>query len=544
MLREFEQYADGNLKLTVIDPLPFSEEEDRAAAFGLQAINLGTTPDPIYLGIAGTNSVGDEEVISFLDPNKESFLEYDLAKLIYTLATPDKPVIGLLSSLPLTAGFDPATQQMREPWIIAEQMQQLFTVQSLSPELESIGDDIDVLMVVHPKDLSPATRYAIDQFVLGGGRALIFVDPYAESDAAPPPMPGMPPMGGGSSELNDLLGAWGVRVPSETVIGDERFALTVSGLGNRPVRYLPLIGVDETGLNKEDVTTATLRNINLGFPGYIELLENPAATVTALIESSDRAGTLASAGLAMLQDPDAVRDAFTPTGESYLFAARLQGTVPSAFPEGPPPKPDADPAADASSGHLAESSQPINVILVADTDVLTDRLWAQTQNFFGQRLTTAFAGNGDFVTNALDNLTGSSDLISIRGRAAYTRPFTKVQDLRLEAEAQFRLREQQLQQQLNDTEAKLAELQASREDSSALILSPEQEAELERFREQRLQIRKELRQVQRELDQSIEDLGTTLKIINIGLVPLVITLLAIALLLIRRQRRSDAVSGG
>ena len=240
----------------------------------------------------------------------------------------------------------------------------------------------------------------------------------------------------------------------------------------------------------------------------------------------------------MLQDPDAVRDAFTPTGESYLFAARLQGTVPSAFPDGPPPKPDADPAADAAGAHLAESSQPINVILVADTDVLTDRLWAQTQNFFGQRLTTAFAGNGDFVTNALDNLTGSSELISIRGRAAYTRPFTRVQDLRLEAEAQFRLREQQLQQQLSDTEAKLAELQASREDSSALILSPEQEAELERFRDQRLQIRKELRQVQRELDQSIEDLGKTLKIINIGLVPLLITVFSIGLVWLRRQRRA------
>ena len=541
-LREFAQYADGNLNLTVIDPLPFSEDEDRAAAFGLQAINLGNTPDPIYFGIAGTNSIGDNEIITFLDPSKESFLEYDLAKLVHTLSNPKKSVIGLLSGLPITAGFDPQTQQMRPPWVIAEQMQQLFELRTLPNELETVDEDVDVLMLVHPKELSAQSRYAIDQFVMRGGRALIFVDPYSEADAQPPAMPGMPPMGGGASELNDLLSAWGVQVPPGLVIGDDRFALTVSGLGNRPVRFLPLIGLDRTGLAEDDVTTATLGNVNLGFPGYIETLAEAAATITPLMTTSDLAGTLPAASLAMLSDPAVLREQFSASGETYVLAARLQGELPSAFPNGPPPTPSSEMQDPATSGHLASSSTAVNVILVADTDLLTDRLWANTQDFFGQRLTTAFAGNGDFVINALDNLTGSSELISIRGRAAYTRPFTRVQDLRRQAEDQFRLREQQLQQQLEEAETKLAELQASRQDTSALIMSPEQEAELERFRDQRLQIRKELRQVQRNLDQSIEDLGTRLKVINVALIPLLITVFSIGLLLLRRQRRNSSAA--
>lgn len=538
MLQEFVQHADGRLNLTVVDPVPFSEEEDRAAEFGLQGINLGNSPDPIYMGIAGTNSVGDQQIIAFLDPAKEAFLEYDLAKLVHTLAQPDRPVIGLLSGLQMTAGFDPASQRMTQPWIIMTQLQQLFDVRTLPLTTDRIDDDVDVLMIVHPKDLEPGTQYAIDQFVMRGGHALIFVDPYAEADAAAPPMPGMGMPMGQPSDLNRLLEAWGVRVGTDTVVGDDRYALSVTGLGNRPVRYLPLIGVDQGGLDADDVITAGLPSVNFGFAGHIETLPEASVQVTPLVQTSDLAGTLPVGSLALLQDPAALADAFTATGERYTLAARLQGTVPSAFPDGPPPQPDAGPGEAAGQPeHLSESNGPVNVVLVADTDVLTDRLWARQQDFFGQTLTQAFAGNGDFVSNALDNLSGSSDLISIRGRATYTRPFTRVQELRREAEARFRVTEERLQQQLNDTEAKLAELQSSREDRNALILSPAQEAELERFREERLRIRKELRQVQRELDQSIEDLGTRLKIINIGLMPLLITVFSIGFVWLRRQRR-------
>ena len=538
MLQEFEQHADGRLTVTVIDPLPFSEQEDRAAEFGLQSINLGASPEPIYFGIAATNSIGDQEIIPFLDPSKESFLEYDLAKLIYALSEPEKPVIGLLSGLQMTAGFDPATQQMTQPWIIADQISQLYELRQLPKDLDRIDDEIDLLMVVHPKDLTDKTLYALDQYILGGGHALLFVDPYAEADRSPAPTPGMPPMSG-ASNLNRLLEAWGVSIDPEHVVGDDRFALTVTGLGNRPVRYLPMFGVDRTGMDQDDVITAGLSNVNLGFPGHIEVAEDATATVTPLLQSSDLAGLIPVATLAFMQDPDSIRQNFAPADHRLVLAARIQGEVPSAFPDGLPAPPGSDPGAETTPDEgLRKAAQPINVVLVADTDLLTDRLWAQVQNIFGQRLTTAFAGNGDFVVNALDNLSGSSALISIRGRATYTRPFTRVEDLRREAEERFRSTEEGLQQQLQQLESRLAELQANREDSGVMILSPEQAAELERFKEERLRVRKELRKVRRELDQSIEDLGTWLKVINIGLMPALITILVLVMLGVRRRHRS------
>lgn len=534
MLREFSQHAGGKLKVTEVDPLPFSEEEDRASQFGLQSIRLDTTPDPVYLGIAGTNSVGDEETIPFLDPSKESFLEYDLAKLIYTLANPKKPVIGMMSGLPMNAGFDPQTQQVRPPWVISSQIRQLFEVRELEPTVSAIADDISVLMVVHPKNLSDQTLYAIDQFILRGGRAMLFVDPYAEADpgGADPNDPAAAFTARRNSSLSRLLDAWGVSIAEDKFVGDDRYALQVMGPGQRPVRAIGLIGVDKEGLDPSDVVTANLNNLNFGFAGYITRKENAAATLTPLVQTSELAGPLSATGLGFMMDQEMLRRDFNPTGERYTLAARLSGKVPSAFPAGAP----AGAPTEGAKPHLAAAENPINVVLVADTDLLTDRLWVQQQNFFGQRLTSAFANNGDFVVNALDNLAGSSDLIAIRGRATFSRPFIRVQELRREAENRFRLTEERLKRELQETEQKLTELQARREDRNAMILTPEQEQELARFRDQRLAIRKELRQVQRNLDQDIENLGTWLKVINIGAMPVAISVISLALLAVRRRR--------
>ena len=282
--------------------------------------------------------------------------------------------------------------------------------------------------------------------------------------------------------------------------------------------------------------TGNVGSLNFAYPGFIMVAEDAAITASTLVRSSNEAAARPADGLAFMRDPAALRDGFEPTGETYSIAARIQGTAPSAFADGPPEGVD-------NPDHLAESAMPVNVVLIADADFLADRLWAQVQNFFGQRIASPFAGNGDLVINALDNLTGSDDLISIRGRATFTRPFTKVDELRRTAEGRFRDTEQRLQQELQETENKLADLQANREDSSALILTGEQEAELERFQQERLRIRKELRQVQRELDQQIEDLGTRLKVINIGLVPTVITLVSIVLLIVRRRQSGTGRSG-
>ena len=555
MLNEFEAHSDGRLDVSVIDPAPFSEDEDRAAAFGLQAVRLQISDDPLYFGVAGSNAVGDEEFIAFMDPQREQFLEYDLAKLVHSLSRTDEPVVGLVSSLPLTGAFDPMQTSVTEPWIITSQISDLFDLMDLDIIEDEIDDEVDVLLLVHPKGATPRQLYAFEQYLFRGGRALVFIDPLAEADpAAPPggPMAGMP--ADRSSNLEFLLGHWGLEMPAETVVGDGRYALRVNEADGTLARHPAYIGVDLAETDSAEVVTAELDLVNLGFAGYLKVSEDAALEVTPLVRTSSDAGFLDPNLLAFTPDINSLWSGFNPQGEALTLAARLSGTVASAFPEGRPeaPEDEADGAEDDAANPFAEAmgegetpSLPehiaegeVQLIVVADTDLLSDRMWAQAQSLFGQRLVTAFASNGDFVVNALDQLAGSSDLMSLRGRAAFSRPFDRVDELRLEAEAQFRLTEDRLQQELVSTENRLAELQEARDDQFALSLTPEQEAELEKFTDERLRIRRELREVRRDLDASIQRLGAFLKVVNIGLIPLLIGVGGLAVALLRRRSRN------
>ncbi|MYF71662.1 MAG: ABC transporter [Proteobacteria bacterium] len=558
MLEELQSAAGGNLVLHVVDPVPFSEDEDRAAQFGLQPITLGLGQS-LYFGLAATNSVGDEEVIEIFNPDRERFLEYELARMIYGLARPDKVVVGVHAGVSMTAGFDPQTQRVTEPWIVYNQAGQLFEMRSLPPGFTEIEEDVDVLWLVHPRSLEDETLYAIDQFVMGGGRALIFVDPFAEVDMAAAMDPAAM-AAGSASDLAPLLGGWGVEFSSGEVVADNQYALSVTtGLSMRPVRHLGLLGLDATAIDPEDVITDGLYNINVGTAGHFSVADGSTVELQPLLYSSSNAETLPAIQMQMLTDPEALLDDFAPSGESYILAARLAGPLQSPEPDGPPaeylPEAEGDLAEDADgadngseepadsespealadSEHLA-STESANVILVGDVDILSDRLWVQQQNFLGQTLATAFANNGDFLINALDNLSGSADLIGIRARGTYSRPFTRVQALRRQADAQFRQTEQRLQAELTETENRLGELQDARTDQGSLLMSDEQQAEIQRFLDEQVRIRQELRGVQRNLDRSIEQLGTVLQFINIGLVPLLLTAAALAAAVVRRRR--------
>ena len=565
MLEELEDAAGGNLVLHVVDPVPFSEDEDRAAQFGLQPISLGIG-QTLYFGLAATNSIGDQEVIEIFNPDRERFLEYELARLIYSLASPDKVVVGVHAGVSMTAGFDPQTQRVTEPWVVYGQAGQLFEMRSLPPGFTEIDEDINVLWLVHPRNLETEALYAIDQFVLGGGRALIFLDPFAEVDMAAAAMDPAAMAQGSASDLAPLLSGWGVEFSAGEVVADNRYALSVTtGLSPRPVRHLGLLGLDETAVDSEDVITDGLYNINLGTAGHFSVAEGSSVELQPLLSSSDDASVMPAIQMQMLTDPEALLDSFAPSGESYILAARLTGPLNSAFPDGPPAEevPDAeedlidgDAASAGGSGEpgsaQAEDSSPdvnhlastdsANVILVGDVDILSDRLWVQLQNFLGQQLATAFANNGDFLVNALDNLAGSADLIGIRARGTYSRPFTRVQELRRQADAQFRQTEQRLQAELAETENRLGELQDTRTDQGSLLMSDEQQAEIQRFLDQQVRIRQDLRAVQRNLDRSIERLGTVLQIINIGLVPLLLTVVALSAVVVRRRRRAEKAS--
>lgn len=544
MLEEFESAADGNIRLSVIDPLPFSEDEDRATQFGLQGVQLGASADPIYMGLAGTDSIDNEEIIPFFQPDKEAFLEYDIAKLVSTLSSPDRPVIGLVSGVQMAGSFDPQTQRMSQPWVAYQQAQQLFEIRNLGTTFVDIADDISLLWIVQPKELSNDTLYAIDQFVMRGGKAMIFVDPVADVDpASTEGMPqGMPPMGQGS-DLPALFDAWGIDFSADEVIADAGLALQISGMDRRPVRHYGYVGVTGEHMNPDDIVTADLNVVHIATGGSVGTAEGSTIEMEPLLSSSADVQAMPATRFSFVPDPASLQDGFVPAGEPFVLAARFNGTLASAFPGGPAPAGVSsadgdDPSTTANPEHLSESLEPVNLIVVGDVDMLADHLWVQVQSFFGQQIANAFASNGAFVVNALENLSGSSDLIGVRSRASFTRPFTRVESLRVDAEARFRATEQRLQQELDETERRLVELQSAREDSGNILLTPEQQEEIDRFVDQRASIRQELRAVQRGLDEDIERLGTLLKVINIGLVPVLLTLFVFVAVWRRNRRQS------
>ena len=541
-LEEVAARAGGKIRLHVVDPQPFSDDEDRAAEFGLQALPAGNGSDSLYFGLAGTNSTDGRSSIPSFQADREEFLEYDVAKLIQDLGTPKKPVIGLLSSIGLQGQFNPQTGQMGEPWPIYTQLQQLFNLRNLNSELDHIDKDVDVLMLVHPKQLAPKTLYAIDQFVMRGGRMLLMVDPDAGADLSGQ-VPGNPlagAMANHSSDLQPLLAAWGVDYDATKVIGDLGRGLEVrTGPSGGPVRHIGILGLRRADMDPKDVLTASLESINLATVGSLSQRAGAKTAFEPLLMSSTSAEPLPAVRFNGLVDPSTLRDGFKSTGTRYTIAARITGPVDSAYPNGPPP--DLKPAAGPPTAHLAKSTTPANIVVIADTDLLMDYLWVQQRQFLGQRIAQAFANNGDLIANILDNLSGSSALISIRGRASFSRPFERIDALKRQADERLRAKALELQSELQQTESKLTELQSKRNDQSSIMLSPEQEAELKRFTAEKTRVRKELRETQRGLDVDINRLGSELKVINIAITPLIVAIAGVLILSMRRRRRTAAV---
>jgi ABC-type uncharacterized transport system involved in gliding motility auxiliary subunit len=540
-LEELAARAGGKIHLALVDPQPFSDEEDRAAEFGLQSLQAGGG-DALYFGLAGTNSTDGRSAIPSFQADREEFLEYDVAKLINELGTPKKPVIGLISSLGLQGQFNPMTGQMGEPWPILTQLQELFTMRTLTADVDHIDKDVDVLMLVHPKGLVPKTLYAIDQFVMHGGRILLFVDPNSGADTGgqDPSNPLAGAMANHSSDLAPLLAAWGVDYDATKVIGDLQRGLEVrTSMQSPPIRHIGILGLGHGDLDQKDVVSAQLDKINIATAGALAARPGAKTRFEPLLLSSTSAAPIPAQRFNALTDPSTLRDGFKPTGVRYALAARITGPVESAFPLGAPEQkaPAGPPVA-----HLAKSTAPANIVIIADTDLLMDYMWVQTREVFGQRIAQAFANNGDLVANILDNLSGTSALISIRGRATFSRPFERVAALRRQADDRLRSKALELQAELQQTETKLTQLQSKRNDQSSLMLSPEQEAELKRFVAEKARVRKELRETQRGLDVDINRLNSWLKVVNIAVVPLCVAVAGVIILMLRRRRRTAASS--
>lgn len=522
MLRGYERAAAGKIRLHVIDPAPFSEDEDRAAGFGLHAVPLQQNGDKLYFGLAGTNALDKVQVIPFFPLDQEQFLEYEISRLVQSLARPERPVVGVLSGLPLDGGFNAAAGQVGQPWMVLEEIRQQFAIKSLRRDVDSIPDEVSVLLLVHPKQLPQPTLYAIDQFVLRGGKLLAFVDPFSEADEGAL----LGDAQNSASGLEPLFKAWGLRMRPGQVLADGSYAMAVSmGEEHEPVRHPAWLSLPKAALDPSDVTTAALETLNVASAGILEALEGAKTRFTPLVHSSEYAMPLAAQQLVGLRDPQRLMAQLEPTGERYTLAARVSGPAPSAFPDGIEGRKDG-----------LKRAERINVIVVADTDLLSDRLWVQVQDFFGQRLPQPFADNAAFTINALDNLAGSDALISVRSRGRYSRPFSVVEKLQRQAEVRFREKEEVLKQQLAQTEQRLSELQRNDRPEQVLELTPEQQATLQQFLQDKLKIRKELREVRYQLNAEIDSLGRTLKFVNIALVPLLLTLGVVALWLWRRRR--------
>ncbi|MBP6819430.1 MAG: Gldg family protein [Ferrovibrio sp.] len=554
LLERYAALSGGKLRLEVIDPEPFSEAEDRAVAAGIQAVSLGQSGQNFYFGLVATNSVDQQESIPFFQADKEQFLEYDLTKLIYGLNNPKKPSIAIIGSLPLEYGPGGIMAAMRgqaQPYLVLGQVKQFFDAKVLeAPKPEDITDKFDTIVLAHPKDLSDEAQYAIDQFVLKGGRLIAFVDPYSETMAAMPnPMTGQPMPGGDSgSLLPKLFQSWGVDIEPKFVADlslAQRVQTGRQGAG-AIADYIPWLALTEAQMSHDDIITAQITSINVASAGAIKKREGGTTTITPLMQSSKNAMLMDVADLRGDPNPQALAEKFKATGETYTLAARITGPAKTAFPDGPP-APKADDKKDgekkeaaAPAPQVKESAKPINVVLVADADLLDDRFWVRTQQMFGQSLYVPIAANADFLVNAIDNLSGSGDLIGLRSRGKSQRPFLVIEELRRSADQQYQARERALQKKLDETEKQIAELQSKAGTGGSgtnALVSAEQQAAIEGLRAEILTTRKELRNVQRELNRDIEKLQLGVKFINIGLVPLLAALVAIGLGIAWRRRR-------
>ena len=544
MLREFEAASRGQLTVNLLNPEPFSEIEDAAVENGLQGVPLDDSGDVVYFGLT-VQADGSEDIASvpFFQTDRETFLEYDLTKLVWQVTNPEQPVVGVISSKPV---FGNPLAAMRgdapDPWFALVQAQDFFDLRYVTSAETLVEANPDILLIIHPGEMDEMFLYSIDQFLLRGGRAMVFLDPWNETFvAASTAAAGIT---GGMTERSDLaslLDRWGVSLLDNAVIGDREMARVVNaGRGTEVIAtpYSPWVEVKPGAMNLEDAIMAPIQELLMPSPGALEIAEGSGLTLTPLITTTDQAMAIDPEEL-RVPDPMRLNENYAPGGIGQVLAARLSGEVESNFADGAPQpvlEPGKAPPEPIAFGpHLARSEAPMNMIVVTDADMLEDPYWTNIQNFFGQRVAVPVLDNGTFLVNALENLNGSSDLLSLRARRTGQRSFEVIDALRFEAEEQFRAQQQSLTRQLDEVQAELAGLQSP---NGGGVEDPD--AAMERITKELLETRRNLREVNRNLRQDIEDLETNLRFLNIGLIPILVTLFAIGLGIYRTRQRNAA----
>ncbi len=530
LLAEIEAAADGKVVLLEHNPEPFSDAEELAVSHGVQGIPVDQGRELAYFGLSGINSVDEIELIPFFQAERENLLEYDLVQMIYTLSNTEPPVVGVMSSLPVMGDMTARLQGgVTVPWAITKKLGANFQVINLPEAIDELPDSIDVMMVVHPLHLSERTLYELEQFLFRGGRALFFIDPKSEPDLFDDP----DDVSTSANGVRPLFDHWGIRVPEGELVGDRTMALRINaGTAAQPVpaEYLVWLNVSRGNMDQDDPATSNLPAVNLASAGYIDIEEDSPLALRPLVFSSPDSSPVAVERVRGAR-PDilGLLDGFRPDDHTYVMAGRLSGELVTAFPEGPPqrmiPKTARKTAEAPGPVQRMKSSGSVNIMVVADSDLLKDRFWVRKRQFFGREAEEQFAGNADLVVNALSNLAGSDELLTLRSRGVSQRPFETVIKLRQQAESRLQERERELQDKLSETREKITGFEGTRQGNGdrslgvVVSLDHEQRAELDRLRNEMLAVRKQLRAVQASLREEVETLEGWLQFLNIGMIP-------------------------
>lgn len=537
LLGEYERYGRGRIVVETCDPEPDSEAEDWARRYGVMGQRLGGMGGPVlYLGLVA-EAGGTHATIPVLDPRMEDLLEYTITRMILRVANPVKQVIGVMSSLPVLGREGnpyviPGQPRIepQQPWFVFGDLRQDYEVKPIAADVAEIDPDVSLLILVQPKNLSDNALYAIDQFVLRGGRLFAFLDPVSVAEAelglSNPYSPG------GESNMARLLAAWGIEFDEQNAVAD---------IGSEYQEHPMVLGLRKGNLNKNDPITSRLELMVLPIAGTFSFSETAEAMVTPLLQTSDQAGKISSMMARM--DPARIREEQESGSKRLTVALRLHGKLKTAFPDGKPKEAEGESAEDAAkeagtqeAAGLKESVENSMVVLVADTDMLFDRFSLQQMNFMGFVGYQPWNDNSVFFMNIVEQMAGGSDLVSIRTRGKIERPFEVVLDREKKAQQQWLERQKSLQEKLRETQQKLSELQARQDAGQKVIFTAEQEKAIEEYRQQELETRKELKLVGRKLREDIERLGTLVKGLNILIMPAVISLLGVAFWFARKTR--------
>jgi ABC-type uncharacterized transport system involved in gliding motility auxiliary subunit len=532
LLAEYKQASKGKIEIQRLNPEPDSDAEDSARLDGIEAQPL-RTGEKIYLGLSVT-MLDQKQAIPFLAPARERLLEYDISRAIARVMTTDKPVIGVMSALPVMGQTTPLMTQRGQnqpPLAFIEELKRDFDVKQVELTTDKIADDIKLLLVIHPKAISESTQYALDQFVLRGGKLVAFVDPFCALDRTSPQTGMMPPPS--SSTLDKLFNAWGVNFETKNVVADMEHVAQLQQGPNPAV-----LALNETAINKDDVATANADNLIMAFSGVFSGPLADGLTRTVLIKSSKHS-QLVDPVMASMSGEQIINN-FASAGTEYPLAIRLTGKFKTAFPDGKPKPapstPDKKPEEKPAEPGLKQSAQPTTVVLVGDADMIQDQLAIREIQGLGQRLIMPLNSNLAFAQSVMEQLAGDSNLIAVRSRASRERPFTVVQKLQADADANYRSKIKELEEHLADTQRKVNELQKGKQGGQQFILSSEQQQELSNFRKTEADVKTQLKDMRKKLRAEIDSLQNRTKWLNIAAMPVAVIIAGFSLAVMKRKR--------